>query len=96
MAGLSHYPLELRNRAVRMVAEVRPDHPVGLVLFRSASVRTERTRFRGRAADLAHDLDPFGLRLARPVEVDQRPDVVNSNVVPFGQALAGVVGLSSR
>ena len=35
----------------------------------------------GLAADLSHELGPFGLRLAGPVEDGQRADVVNRDVV---------------
>lgn len=37
MGRSSHYPPELRERAVRMVAETRPDHPTEWAAMRSVA-----------------------------------------------------------
>jgi hypothetical protein len=37
--------------------------------------------YEGLAADLDHELGPWGLRLTGPVELGERPDVVHGDVV---------------
>ena len=45
----------------------------------------------GLAADLGHELGPFGLRRAGPVEVGQRADVVDSDVArPLAELASSV------